>query len=57
MSSATSMSRRRFVGSALAGASALAFGSAQAQSAKYRLRYGTAFPATHPGVIRIIEAS
>src|SRR3954462_5555685 len=31
--------------------------SARAQSAKYRLRYGTAFPADHPGVKRIQEAS
>ncbi|MFC0406907.1 TRAP transporter substrate-binding protein [Roseomonas elaeocarpi] len=30
---------------------------AQAQSAKYRLRYGTAFPSDHPGVKRIQEAA
>src|SRR5262249_26602189 len=24
---------------------------------KYKLRYGTAFPASHPGVVRIIEAA
>ena len=29
---------------------------ARAQAAKYRLRYGTAFPADHPGVTRIKEA-
>ncbi|PSC04181.1 ABC transporter substrate-binding protein [Alsobacter soli] len=28
-----------------------------AQSAKYKLRYGTAFPADHPGVARIQEAA
>jgi TRAP-type transport system periplasmic protein len=28
-----------------------------AQAAKYRLRYGTAFPASHPGVVRIVEAA
>jgi TRAP-type transport system periplasmic protein len=51
------MSRRSLMGAALAGSAALSFGRAQAQSAKYRLRYGTAFPASHPGVLRIIEAS
>lgn len=30
---------------------------ARAQNAKYRLRYGTAFPADHPGSARIQEAS
>ena len=30
---------------------------ALAQKAKYRLRYGTAFPADHPGVTRIQEAA
>jgi len=57
MSSPMSISRRSFVGTALAGTSVLAFGRVQAQSAKYRLRYGTAFPATHPGVVRIVEAA
>jgi tripartite ATP-independent transporter DctP family solute receptor len=57
MSSPVFMSRRSIIGTALAGASALAFGRARAQSAKYRLRYGTAFPATHPGVVRIVEAA
>ena len=52
------VSRRTFVGAALAAsASALPIGSAMAQSAKYRLRYGTAFPASHPGVVRIVEAA
>ena len=51
-------SRRTFLGATLAtGAAALPFQRASAQSAKYRLRYGTAFPASHPGVLRIIEAS
>ena len=52
--------RRRF-GAGLAAAGAVALTAsiikpAQAQSAKYRLRYGTAFPADHPGVMRIQEA-
>jgi tripartite ATP-independent transporter DctP family solute receptor len=52
------VSRRTFVGAALvASASALPLGSAMAQAAKYRLRYGTAFPASHPGVVRIVEAA
>jgi tripartite ATP-independent transporter DctP family solute receptor len=52
------VSRRTFVGAALAAsASALPIGSAMAQAAKYRLRYGTAFPASHPGVVRIVEAA
>jgi TRAP-type transport system periplasmic protein len=51
-------SRRTFVGAALAtSASALPIGRAMAQAAKYRLRYGTAFPASHPGVVRIVEAA
>jgi len=52
------VSRRTFVGAALAAsASALPIRSAMAQAAKYRLRYGTAFPASHPGVVRIVEAA
>jgi TRAP-type transport system periplasmic protein len=52
--------RRRF-GAGLAAAGAVALTAsiikpAQAQSAKYKLRYGTAFPADHPGVKRIQEA-
>ena len=58
---AVSIGRRRF-GAAVAatGFMALAGGAlrpAAADSAKYRLRYGTAFPADHPGVKRIQEAS
>ena len=53
---------RRMFGAGILGASALAFGAgftkpAFAQSAKYKLRYGTAFPAEHPGVVRIQEAA
>src|SRR4051794_18995603 len=52
------ISRRGF-GMGVVGAVALAgFGhGAAAQNAKYRLRYGTAFPADHPGVKRIQDAS
>jgi len=58
---AVSIGRRRF-GAAVAatGFMVLAGGTlrpAAADSAKYRLRYGTAFPADHPGVKRIQEAS
>lgn len=50
--------RRRTLTASLAGLVALAgAGPGRAQSAKYRLRYGTAFPADHPGVKRIQEAS
>ncbi len=51
------LSRRTLVfGATLAGAAAaLPLTRTTAQSAKYRLRYGTAFPASHPGVTRIIE--
>jgi TRAP-type transport system periplasmic protein len=52
------ISRRTFVGAALTSSvAAFPFASAMAQTPKYRLRYGTAFPASHPGVVRIIEAS
>ena len=52
------ISRRAFVGATLVtGLATLPTARALAQSAKYRLRYGTAFPANHPGVLRIIEAS
>ena len=51
--------RRTFC--AAGGGAALAFAApfvpAMAQTAKYRLRYGTAFPADHPGVVRIVEAA
>src|SRR4051794_31808088 len=52
------ISRRGF-GMGVVGAVALAgFGhGAAAQNAKYRLRYGTAFPADHPGGKRIQDAS
>jgi tripartite ATP-independent transporter DctP family solute receptor len=37
--------------------SAVPLGAASAQSAQFRLRYGTAFPADHPAVLRIMEAA
>ena len=58
--SITTITRRGFARTfAAAGAVALTGGvsPAWAQSAKYKLRYGTAFPADHPGVTRIQEAS
>ena len=53
-----STTRRSFTTglSAMLGASYLAR-PALAQNAKFRLRYGTAFPADHPGVTRIVEAA
>lgn len=55
---AASIGRRGFTASLAAGALAAAgIGPARAQNAKYRLRYGTAFPADHPGVTRIQEAA
>jgi tripartite ATP-independent transporter DctP family solute receptor len=55
------ISRRTFgaglIGAGAAIAAGALFRSAQAQSAKYKLRYGTAFPADHPGVTRIQEAA
>lgn len=49
---------RRVFGTAAA-ATALALGATRSASAaaKIRLRYGTAFPASHPGVTRIQEAA
>ncbi len=49
---------RRHLGAGLAGviAASAALRPAAAQSAKFKLRYGTAFPADHPGVTRIKEA-
>jgi tripartite ATP-independent transporter DctP family solute receptor len=51
---------RRHLGAGLAAAGAIAaLGAARpatAQTAKFKLRYGTAFPADHPGVTRIKEA-
>ncbi|MGF7174195.1 TRAP transporter substrate-binding protein [Azospirillum doebereinerae] len=58
-----SIARRRFAvtfataAAAVALFSALPIDGAFAQSAKYRLRYGTAFPADHPAVLRITEAA
>ncbi len=57
----TIISRRAF-GAGLIGTGTFAlnsslFTTASAQSAKYKLRYGTAFPADHPGVTRIQEAA
>ena len=55
---AASIGRRGFNIGLAAGLATLAGSrSGSAQSAKYRLRYGTAFPADHPGVKRIQEAS
>jgi TRAP-type transport system periplasmic protein len=52
------LSRRTFGRTILAaGAAAVVPGAAFAQTAKYRLRYGTAFPVSHPGVLRVVEAS
>jgi len=54
------ISRRTFGKAALsAGAAATLFPMARAtaQPAKFRLRYGTAFPTNHPGVIRVMEAA
>ena len=52
------LSRRTFgkmaLGAGLAAGLPLA---ARASNAKYRLRYATAFPASHPGAKRIVEAA
>ncbi len=54
------VTRRGFV-AALGGAGGLALAGATApalaRAAKFRLRYGTAFPANHPGVTRIQQAA
>lgn len=52
---ATQPTRRGFI----AGTSALVLAghTVRAASAKFKLRYGTAFPADHPGVTRIQEAA
>ena len=56
-----SLTRRRFgtaaVAASAAGLTGLSTAPARAQAAKFKLRYGTAFPADHPGVTRITEAS
>lgn len=52
------LARRTFCKVAAASvALAAPFAGASAQSAKYRLRYGTAFPSDHPGALRIAEAA
>jgi len=52
------ISRRTFAGGFVAASALTTFGApAIAQRAKYRLRYGTAFPADHPGAARIQEAA
>src|SRR5512135_2291214 len=50
---------RRCLGASLAAAlsATAAPHLARAQAAKFRLRYGTAFPTDHPGVTRIQEAA
>ena len=49
---------RRAFGFGLAGSLGLAATGRPARAeAKYKLRYGTAFPAAHPGVVRIQEAA
>ena len=55
----STMFTRRSFGASLAGAGVLAASarSARAEGAKFKLRYGTAFPADHPGVTRIQEAA
>jgi tripartite ATP-independent transporter DctP family solute receptor len=53
------LARRTFCMTAAAASLALAapLTRAAAQTAKYRLRYGTAFPSDHPGAVRIAEAA
>ena len=52
------ISRRTFARGFVAASALTTFGApAIAQRAKYRLRYGTAFPADHPGATRIQEAA
>ncbi len=55
---ATALTRRRF-GALAVGALALALPTRQAfaQAGTIRLKYGTAFPADHPGTLRIREAA
>ena len=48
---------RRALATGFAALAAAGTRPAWAQSAKYKLRYGTAFPADHPGVTRIQEAA
>ena len=50
--------RRRFGALAVGGiAMTLPIGCVLAQAATIRLKYGTAFPADHPGTLRIVEAA
>lgn len=54
------ISRRQFAqAAAMTGlvTAGLSLRQASAQTAKYRLRYGTAFPSSHPAATRIVEAS
>ena len=51
------VSRRAFTIGAVAMGAGVFAAPAFAQNAKFKLRYGTAFPADHPGVTRIMEAS
>lgn len=61
MTAATTVTRRDITRALLAGSALVLGGSpfvpARAQNVKYKLRYGTAFPASHPGAVRIKEAS
>src|SRR4051794_12329993 len=56
---AVTLSRRTFCGAA-AGAGVLSIAPTKlafAQTAEFRLKYGTAFPVDHPGAVRIKEAA
>src|SRR5204863_9983169 len=56
---AVTLSRRTFCGAA-AGVGLVPFApvkQAFAQTAEFRLKYGTAFPVDHPGAVRIKEAA
>jgi TRAP-type transport system periplasmic protein len=52
-----SITRRQFGAVVAAGAVAAPLGTAFAQGAQITLKYGTAFPADHPGAVRIKEAA
>ena len=55
---ALNLTRRQFGPFAVGGvAVALPLRSAWAQAGETRLKYGTAFPADHPGTVRIKEAA
>jgi len=51
------ISRRQFNCIAVAAALILGSGASQAAEAQYKFKYGTAFPADHPGALRIKEAA